>query len=94
MSDSSAPRRSQFSLRTLLVVMAVVAAMLALFYGRSATRDLPAGRYQVVLDKEGNPMMFDTATGQGWVRYSGGGWAVLPVPKGVPADASAGGAGR
>ena len=90
MNDSLPARRSQFSLRALLILMAVVAAILALFFGRSTDRrDLPIGRYQVVVDKNGDPMMFDTATGQGWKRLDGGNWYELPVPKGVPADSSA-----
>ena len=93
MSDPAQSPRFQVSLRTLLLLMLAVGVVFALFFRANDRRDLPVGRYQVVVDKDGDPMMFDTATGQGWARVSGGDWYELPVPRGVLAGKNGSGSG-
>ena len=61
----------KFHLRDLFWLVLLLAVVLTAVLWRQ--RDvLTVGRYQQFLDKNGNLVTFDTATGQRWVEYGPG----------------------
>jgi hypothetical protein len=63
---------SQFSLRTLLEVIAVAAFICALIYARNPSAN-SAGRYQLIYTPTNNAIIFDTQTGKSLTHISGSG---------------------
>jgi hypothetical protein len=91
----------QFSLRTLLEIMAAVAVVLVFLYPRTpapapaAPATTTPGRFMLVEDVQAKrSVLFDTQTGACFERYSDGNWHVytapLKKPPVIPAPSEAG----
>jgi len=75
---SNAPRsRFQFGIRTLLEIIAVVAFVLAIIYGKS-TPVADTGRYQIVAGPK-EVFFWDTKTGNVWANRNGA-WLRSGIP--------------
>jgi hypothetical protein len=78
MVDHPKPR-FQFGIRTLLEIMAVVAFVLTVIYGRSSSG--ASGRYQMTTAgrEHSQVLVLDSKTGKVWTRhFTAGSWTELP----------------
>jgi hypothetical protein len=70
--------KPQLSIRTLLEITAVVAVILAIYFGRSSGE---VGRYALFQSEKGAVLLLDTRIGQCWWKASDGTWhdSVKPI---------------
>jgi len=65
----------KFSLRDVFWAVLMMALSLGWWVDRTVRKAPPvAGRYQMLLDKDGNPVVVDTATGESWMNPRIGPW--------------------